>query len=225
MSSFTVGLDLGQGADYSAIVVVERVLVLPPLISLAAFYRAPQVVGPDMKEELHVRHLGRWELGTPYPVIVTDVTRMLRGGGMQDALLFIDGTGVGRAVMDMFTDEWQRERFGCYHPQAITITGGHERNGNNVPKSDLMASIQVSLQQGSLKIAEGLTLGSMLEYELTAFRQKITATGRDTYEYQRKAGDGHGDLVSALSLALFQPNTLRRPDVVENTEILRKGTS
>lgn len=225
MPCFTVGLDLGQGADYSAVVVVERVLVLPPLISLGAFYRAPQVVGPGMKEELHVRHLGRWELGTPYPSIVTDVTQMLRTPAMRDGLLFIDGTGVGRAVMDMFRAEWQRERFGCYSPQAITITGGHERNGNNVPKSDLMASIQVPLQQGALKVAGGLALGPMLEHELTSFRQKITATGRDTYEYQRKAGDGHGDLVSALSLALFQTNTLRRPDVVENTEILRKGTA
>ena len=164
MSSFTVGLDLGQGADYSAVVVVERVLVLPPLISLESFYRSPQVVGPGMREELHVRHLGRWELGTPYPSIVSDVATMLRTPTMRDALLYIDGTGVGRAVMDMFTDEWRRERFGCYMPQAITITGGHERNGNNVPKADLMAAIQVPLQQGALKVAEGLALGPLLDH-------------------------------------------------------------
>ncbi|TFC71399.1 hypothetical protein E3O45_15105 [Cryobacterium sp. TMS1-20-1] len=223
MSCFTVGLDLGQGADFSALVVVERVLTLPPSVSIGQYYRRPEVFEPAMAEALHVRHLRRWELGTPYPSIVSDVSTLMRSPAMRDGILFIDATGVGRAVMDMFRDEYRRADFGCNVPIAVTITGGLQRNGWNVPKNDLMASILVPLQQGNLKVAEGQALGPMLEHEFTSFRQKITASGRDTYEYHRNPGDGHGDLVSALSLATFTSNTLRRPDVVENAETLGKG--
>ncbi len=225
MTSYTVGLDLGQGQDYTALVVVERVIVLPPLVSVGAFWRAPHIYGDALRDELWVRHLRRWELGTPYPVIVSDVATMLRDPRMDDAMLFLDGTGVGRAVRDMFREEWERAPFGAYRPIAVTVTGGHDRNGYNVPKSDLMAAIQVPLQQGVLRVAERLTLGDQLERELTAFRQVITASGRESFDIQRRAGEGHGDLVSALALALFQDNTMSRPDVVEDTQMLRKEQS
>ena len=221
MSSYTVGLDLGQGQDFSALVVVERVLVLPPLVSLGAFWRQPQIIGPSVREEKHVRHLRRWELGTPYPVIVADVATMMRAEAMRDALLFIDRTGVGRAVFDMFTEAWQVEEFGAGFPFGVTITAGSKRNGMSVPKSDLLAAIQVPLQQGTLRVAEGLALGPVLERELVSFRQKISEAGRDTFDVQRRAGEGHGDLVTALSLALFQDNTISRPDLVENTDALK----
>lgn len=222
MSSFTVGLDLGQGQDYSALVVVERVLVLPAGVTLGKYWRNPRSVSA-MFEQLQVRHLRRWELGTPYPSIVADVVTMMRSPAMSDAMLLVDGTGVGRAVRDMFRDAWMDEHFGATYPVAVTVTGGHARHGWNVPKSDLMAAIQVPLQQGRLKIAPRLPLGDVLERELVAFRQKISVTGRDTYEIPRRDGEGHGDLASALSLALFQPNTYRRPDVVENAEQIRRA--
>lgn len=224
MSSFTVGLDLGQGQDYSALVVVERVLVLPPLVSIGAFWRQPGVIGQGLVEQRQVRHLRRWELGTPYPVIVADVARMMRAPAMEDAMLFIDRTGVGRAVFDMFVDEWRGAEFGANRPIGVTITAGSKRNGWHVPKSDLLAAIQVPLQQGALLVADGLALGPVLERELVSFRQKITESGRDSYDIQRRAGEGHGDLVTALALALFQDNTLRRPDVVENTDAIRRAS-
>ncbi len=172
-----------------------------------------------------MRHLRRWELGTPYPSIVEDVTTLMRTPAMRESgMLFVDSTGVGRAVMDMFYNSYRADRFGCYPPYPVTITAGRERNGNNVPKMDLLASVQAPLQLGTLKIAEGMTLGPVLEKELTSFRQTITQTGRESYDVQRRAGEGHGDLVTALALALFQKNTIRRPDVVENTDSLGKET-
>jgi hypothetical protein len=223
MSSFTVGLDLGQGQDYSALVVVERVLVLPAGVTVGDFYRRPGAFS-GLAEQLHVRHLRRWELGTPYPSIVADVVTMMRAPQMDDALLLIDGTGVGRAVRDIFRDAWTLQSFGVYLPVAVTVTGGYQRHGWSVPKSDLMAAIQVPLQQGRLKIAPRLALGDVLERELVGFRQKISVTGRDTYDIPRRDGEGHGDLATALSLALFQPNTYRRPNVVENAEHKRRAS-
>ncbi|MGY6498926.1 MAG: hypothetical protein ACXIUP_11945 [Microcella sp.] len=223
MSSFTVGLDLGQGQDYSALAVVERVLVLPPGVTLGDFHRRPQAFS-ELSEQLRVRHLRRWELGTPYPSIVSDVVTMMRAPIMDDALLLIDGTGVGRAVRDMFRDAWHASSFGVWMPVAVTVTGAQRRHGWHVPKSDLMAAIQVPLQQGRLKIAPRLALGDVLERELVGFRQKISASGRDTYDIPRRDGEGHGDLATALALALFQPNTYRRPDVVENAEQIRRAS-
>lgn len=225
MSSFTVGLDLGQGTDNSALAVVERVLVLPAGVGIGDFWRRQDLHGPHLREELHVRHLIRWELGTPYPSVVADVARMMRAPSMDDGMLLLDGSGVGRAVRDMFRDAWTAEPFGVFAPIAVTSTGGLKRNGWNVPKRDLMAAIQVRLQTGTLKVAAGLLLADQLERELGSFRQKISAAGNATFEVQRKAGEGHGDLVSALSLAVFQPNTSRRPDVIENSNALERSTN
>src|SRR5690606_30505154 len=135
--------------------------------------------------------------------IVEDVAAFMRAESMQSqGLLFVDGTGVGRAVMDMFADAHREGPLGRYDPIGVTVTGGREANGWNVPKRDLMAAIQAPLQLGRLRIAEGLALGDVLERELTSFRLKIGESGRESVGYQRTAGEGHGDLVSALALAV-----------------------
>lgn len=206
--SFTVGLDLGQGNDYSALVVVERV----------QFYEhepSERLFGvEEPTEELHVRALRRWELGTPYPAVVDDVVTLMRAELKADALFVFDATGVGRAVSDLFSAEWLKEYFCLWGPIGLTVTAGAERHEWNYPKKDLIAALQVPLQQGRLKIADGLTLGPILEKELVGFRQKLSATGRESFDIQRRSGEGHGDLASALMLALAVPNTLRRPRVV-----------
>ncbi|GAA2092611.1 hypothetical protein [Brevibacterium salitolerans] len=224
MACFTVGLDLGSAADYSALVVVERVFVLPPLISLSQWHRQPAVYQGALVEERHVRLLRRWELGTPYPDLVADVARTMRSDLLRrDGLLYVDGTGVGRAVMDMFYAESRVERLGAYEPVGVTVTGGQEAQGWNIPKKDLFAAIQAPLQLGTLKIAEGLPLGELLEKELTNFRLKIGPSGRESVDYARNAGDGHGDLVSALALAMYGNNPFGRPDIIENPKTLVGG--
>ena len=224
MSSFVIGLDLGSAADFSALVVVERVFVLPEYISLNQWHRQPDLYRRYVVEEKHVRHLRRWELGTPYPSIVDDVAAFMRAEPMQSqGLLFVDGTGVGRAVMDMFADAHREGPLGRYDPIGITVTGGREAHGWNVPKRDLMAAIQAPLQLGRLRIAEGLALADLLERELTSFRLKIGETGRESVGYQRTAGEGHGDLVSALALAVYGNNPYGRPDVIENPKTLVGG--
>lgn len=214
MTSYTVGLDLGQGQDYSALAVVERVLMLPAGVTLGDYHRVPHK--HRLREEWHVRSLRRWELGTPYPSVVADVVHVMRAPVLTDALLAMDGTGVGRAVRDLIYEEWRRERFGVYRPIAFTITAGHQRNGWNIPKADLFAAVQVPLQQGTLRIADGMSLGETLADELLQFRQRITDSGRDLIDFERRPGQGHGDLVNALALAMVQPNTMSRPSVVED---------
>lgn len=216
MGSYTVGLDLGQ-TDFTALAVVERVLVPPGTMDVDTYadrMHRPGVGRPV--QEHHVRHLARWPVGTPYPEVVEQVGHLMRRPPLHtDGLLVIDRTGVGVAVMDMFTEAWRTGRLaGVTRPVGVTITGGDHGTDFNVPKSDLMGAVQATLQAGSLRIAPG-PLVPVLQRELLQFRQKITPAGRTTYDTPRREGEGHGDLVMALALALVWPNSLRKPDLID----------
>ena len=58
--SFYVGLDLGQSNDYTALAVVEKA-------------KAGETGAPD----LHLRHLERYPLRTPYPKMVARVAALV----------------------------------------------------------------------------------------------------------------------------------------------------
>jgi hypothetical protein len=74
--------------------------------------------------------------------------------------------------------------------------------GLRVPKRDLISATLVLLQNGQLKIAEGLALRETLVKELLNFRVKINiATAHDSYEAWRE-GD-HDDLVLSVALACW----------------------
>lgn len=179
MSSFCIGVDLGQARDYTAIAIVERVGAEP--------------------ETLHVRHVERVPLGTAYPAVVARVSSIARATCLRAAVtLVVDATGVGRPVVDLFIVAGLR-------PIAVTITAGATPSGHGtehrVPKRDLCSILQVLLQGRRLKIAAAMAGRSALVDELLAFRVKIDgATARDSYG----AGTGtHDDLVMSLALACW----------------------
>ncbi|RBY94084.1 hypothetical protein DQ244_01605 [Blastococcus sp. TBT05-19] len=233
MASIAVGLDLGKAQDFSALAVVERVEVLPVGWSPLAYSRALESLDryrqaqdrhgwertrqrlPELVAEWHVRHLQRWQIGTPYHSVVEDVGALMGSDALADAVLYVDGTGVGSGVMEMFAQAYQRGRLGRQWPVGVTITGGQAASGWNVPKRDLISAVQVPLQQGRLRIAAGLALGEVLERELTSFRMKLSASGHDTYDVQRREGEGHGDLTLALALATYCNTSGGFPEVVE----------
>lgn len=220
MGSFTVGLDLGQINDFSALAVVERVRVLPPGMSMAHYVRHRfDPAGVEVTEELRVRHLQRWELGTPYPDLVDEVCALMAGEQLRRAWLFIDGTGVGVAVKDMFRVAYLGRKMGDNWPVNVTITGGERGKGYHLPKRDLLSAVQVPLQQGRLKVAAGLALGDVLERELTSFRMKLSTSGHDSYDVVRREGEGHGDLVIGLALACRWPSLSVDPELEESLKV------
>lgn len=183
MASFTVGLDLGQANDYSALAVVEHVWRYAPNSTNGVRIRHFEVVA-----------LRRWDLGTPYPKIVQDVADgMVSGGLREQGVLLFDATGVGRAIGDLFNEQWHAGRMGAYPPIPVTFT--------QELKADMVSNVLVAAQRGRLHIASRLPLASVLEDELTRFRQKIRATGSTSIEYGGGT-EGHGDLATALFLAL-----------------------
>lgn len=180
---YFLGLDLGQAADYTALVITER-------------------IPADPKPLYHLRHIQRLPLGTPYPNIVEQVQAVTQMPLLQhEAALAIDATGVGAPVVDMFVSA----RLAC-PLVAVHIHGGdtvtHEGRHYRVPKRNLVAVVQVLLQGGRLKIAEGLPETKTLVRELLGFKVKIDPqTAHDSYAAWRE--NIHDDLVLATALSLW----------------------
>jgi hypothetical protein len=192
---FYLGLDLGQRQDYSAIAVVER-----PDPPKWAPLRPPDPT-------LMVRHVERIPLGTKYPEVVARVRAVVGDAELRgQCALAVDATGVGTPVVDML----RGAGLGCQMAE-VTITGGDREVqrgmwGWSVPKRDLMAGVQVSLESGELRIARGLREAGVLVQELVDMRVMVRGTGR-----VRVGAEGvgeHDDLVIALGLAVWMA---RRP--------------
>jgi hypothetical protein len=157
---------------------------------------------------LYLRHLERYELGTPYPEVIQRVIRLLTRPPIRHHLertrLIVDATGVGRPVVDSF-------RAQGVHPVSVLIHGGDSVTAEapgpeilnlRVPKRDLVAAVQTTLQSRRLQIAAGLTLANVLRKELLNFRIKIDPrTAHDSYSHWRE-GD-HDDLVLATAVACW----------------------
>jgi hypothetical protein len=144
--NFFVGVDLGQAVDFTAVCIIEK-------------------VGSGMQSQYHVRKLERTR-GIPYPDVVARVKGIMRQ--LRGAELVCDSTGVGRAVIDMF-------RQANMKPIAVHIHSGNRVTHDEseiakgrakgwvmgasrdygVPKADLVAVLQVLLQNQRLKIAHG----------------------------------------------------------------------
>ena len=237
MRAFAIGLDLGREQDFSALSVVEYVEALPAGVDPGWWLRRVEEVAayraaghwewaaskaaalPTARLEHHVRHLQRWPLGTRYLDVVDEVGALVRTTFEEDdrTYLVADRTGVGYSVEELIIAAYRRKDLPLgYRPTFATITGGEEQNNPSptywhIPKKDLISTLQVGLQNGTLKVAAGIPLGEVLEREFMAYRMKITQAGRASYDIARKEGEGHGDLLMATALALqfFLPSRKR----------------
>lgn len=183
---YFAGLDLGQANDFSALALIGE-----------------YATNAEWKEsELRLDYLKRWSRGTTYPVIVDEVKEFVKRPQLSGGIaLAIDGTGVGRAVVDMFTKE--KVNASIY---PVTITGGDTENYSDgyyrVPKRNLASLVQVALQTKALKMSRDLNLSDVLVTELANFKVKISIdTGHDSYGAWREGQ--HDDLVLGVSLALW----------------------
>jgi len=227
---YYLGLDLGQARDYSALAIIEEQLYVGEAWAnevlhqqdyekgLSAGWVSPAAITPHQaaialrlsgeygrpaEVPLAVRHLQRFELGTKYTDVVEQVAGVVRSEPLRHmpAVLLVDKTGVGAAVLDSFT----HARIGAV---AITLHGGSsvtrdpQRPGFRVPKRDLVTVTQVLLQNGRLRVASGLPEAETLKKELLNFKVKIDPkTAHDSYEHWRESE--HDDLVLAVSMAAW----------------------
>jgi hypothetical protein len=134
MSDFTIGVDLGQSFDPTAVAVVRK---------------ARQGLADPV---FQVGHLERLPLQTPYPGVVSYVGRML-ARLPEGTELVLDYTGVGRPVFDLFEAKG-------FSPYGVSITSGtavtKDKMHYSVPKLTLISTVEALLHDGRLKIQKGL---------------------------------------------------------------------
>jgi hypothetical protein len=198
-----LGLDLGQVTDYAALALVHERAPTPEEIAALpeARRRTPEPVHD-------IPYLHRWPLGTSYTRVIAATVARVRGVLAREigarVWLIVDGTGVGRGVVDGLAEALTDVPAEMV---AVIITSGTQPrfdlrpDGNqewHVPKKDLIGAAQVLLQDGRLHVARGLAEAQTLTEELKNFRMKITASANAQYEAWRE-GD-HDDLVLAVAM-------------------------
>jgi hypothetical protein len=184
MGSVTVGVDIGQRRDPTAIAVVEQ---------------------EHRGSETHhiARHLERLPLGSPYPAVAERVAAVV--GGVHAAtsgeapILYVDATGVGTPIVDILRaasvgDLAQLKAVFFNHGDRRKVERGEVKLG----KAWLVSRMQALLQSGLLHLprnAEAEALGKeLLDYEI-----RVTEDANDRYGAFRVGA--HDDLVTALGLA------------------------
>jgi hypothetical protein len=184
------GLDLGCANEFTALAVLEQG-VEPALAAREGALT-----------QYAVRHLHRFELGTPYTEVCKSVGEIFAAPPLRGTALTVDQTGVGRPVVDVLRKSNIKAEI-----RAITITAGHqaslgERGGWLVPKKELVSTLQVLLQSRRIKVAPTLPAAQILVQELMNFRTKVTASTNDTLEAWREGQ--HDDLLLAVAIAAWQ---------------------
>jgi hypothetical protein len=198
MNWYFVGVDFGQTRDFTAIGVLERAETTGEWDPVLFAWK--KVVS------LRLRYLERIALGTPYPEVVNRVVQVSQWPELAGRCrLAVDGTGVGRPVVDLL----RRARPGCVL-MPVNITSGlrqtEEDGYYGVPKRDLILGLQVLLQRGVLRIAAGLEHAPDLVKEMSAMQVKITLAGHEQYGGWREGT--HDDLVFAVALACWNAQNM-----------------
>ena len=197
---YILSVDLGQIQNYTALALIEEKLLIVERNEINTLnYKLAQKQKIKAASIYHCRDLERLPLGTTYPGVVEHIkAKMNHPELVNETILLMDQTGVGRPVIDL-----ARER--GLAPIAITIHGGRERviseDGYHVPKREIIVELVKLFQSSRLQIARSLPYAKELEEELINFRMKISKTGRDTYEAWRE--EDKDDLVLALAMAAW----------------------
>ena len=219
---YSVGVDLGQANDFTAVAVLERKIVPPQsaMFSPVGEHPGNRLVEGDIVFDLV--YLKRPRLGTPYDTIAKHVADLVcklepegAFGELGQVTLSVDGTGVGRAVVDLLDTEFKRRAStSSAIPRVdfrrVSVTGSQTQlkkptrsNGYwSVPKKDLVFPAVAAFQQGKIRIAKGIKDRDALVEELRKYRRTTNiASGAMAFEPWRESD--HDDLLFALCLALW----------------------
>lgn len=186
VGSITVGLDVGQRFDPTAICVAEAA-------------RRPRDNGGSDVHYL-IRHLERLPLGTRYPDVAARVAEVVNGivtRTRRYPRLFVDATGVGTPLVDIL----KAARVGAAM-SAVYFTHGDRRTVENneikLGKAWLVSRLQALLQSQRLHLPKS-SEAEALAKELLDYEIRVDENANDRYG-AFKVGT-HDDLVTALGLA------------------------
>jgi hypothetical protein len=184
---------LGQRRDYTAVAVLDEWKMNTGFDYMNWT--------PVTEPRIGVRHLERLPLGTSYVDIVERVKELEEKlwDSPPDAVV-VDATGVGAPVVDLLRKGRLKSRV-----VPVTITAGDKARSEGghwmVPKQDLVAGLQVLLEQQRLRVAGAIPEAATFVRELQEMRVKVGPGGREQYGAWREGA--HDDLVLAVALAYW----------------------
>lgn len=207
-----VCVDLGKNRDFPVIGVLDR---LPEPVDVLRFLERPP-------------------LKTPYPALARRIVAVATNPQLDpsETDLLLDATGVGGPVTDLVREELFGVHTATMHvdqaretaersfrkrlPRLVPIIIGGGLHASvdalgyqHVPKSVLVGSMQVAVQNETLRIAAGIAHADTLEREMRAFKEKMTRAGNRQFEADRESD--HDDLVMMLVLGTWWSKRLPRP--------------
>ena len=200
----TVGVDIGQRSDHTAIAVVEQEL------------RSRMPFNPEPEVHHVCRLLERLPLGTSYVDVgrrVYGIVESLLGLYQTAPAIYVDATGVGTAVIEIIQRQGVRA-----HLYPVFFTYGDRRleratmprPGDHRPpqsrpleirlgKAHMVGRLQALFHAKLLHLSTAFPDAQAMEDELLHYEIKISDRGTDTYgAFQVGA---HDDLITALGLA------------------------
>jgi hypothetical protein len=224
----TIGVDVGQKHDPTAIAVME---------SQRRAVEGGGPSAPDRRWEEHhlARHLERLPLGTPYPQVAERLAAIVNNAHARDRAraeaaaaagaaaapcpveVFVDATGVGQPVVDLLNGPGMSETSGMSGVSGLRVTpvyfthgdrrqeereaaaGGGGATRVTLGKAWLVSLLQVLLQTGRVHLP-GTAEAKALARELEEYEIRVSENANDTYG-AFKVGS-HDDLVTALGLAV-----------------------
>jgi hypothetical protein len=203
-SIVSIGVDIGQKVDPTAIAVVEA-------------------VRKDGEWVFLTRHLERLQLGTPYRDVASRTSEIVAGvrrrmiddgavaRGRLEPLaltLYVDATGVGAPIVEMLKERIDRRSCTI---RAVYFTHGdrltRREDGLSLGKAYLVSRLQALIQSGRIELPRTREAEELAE-ELLDYEIRIDEDGNDKYG-AFKVGT-HDDLVTALGLATFKDPKERR---------------
>lgn len=216
----TVGVDIGQRSDPTAIAVVEAQTETPY----------------DGRSHFHVRALERLPLGTEYPKVARRIAQIVRNLQGRDLLALkgigefdrlpvrslevsLDVTGVGRPVYDIVADELKGLGVKVFpvtfrHGDRLIVTGKGRHAEVAVGKGYLVSRLQSLLQTRRITLPANHPETAALVRELLDYEIKVRENDAMETFGAFKTG-AHDDLVTALGLAcISDPGPVSRGSTV-----------
>jgi hypothetical protein len=192
----TLGVDLGQKRDPTAIALLEGV---------------EQVYGQGGPVSFDCRFLERLPLGTSYPAVARRVAEVQRNaiqavrqrsfdrGYLNTEVYlttYLDATGVGQPVVDLLIEQGIEVK-PCYftHGDRRSETDGQITIG----KAWLVSRLQALFQNGRIRLPKDHPEAMPLKNELLDYEIKVDQNANDRYGAFKTGA--HDDLVTAVGLA------------------------
>lgn len=199
----TIGVDLGQKRDPTAIAVMNQVWAQPAPAPVDRGAEGTWLEPGRAQERWVVRYLQRLPLGTSYTQVAKRIAEVARGAADRTSLapiVYVDATGLGQPVLDTLSETGM-----CAYAGLVGVVFTHgdrldrvDGGGLRLGKAYLVARLQALLEGGRLYLPDTAE-AHQLARELKDYEIRIDQDANDRYG-AFKVGQ-HDDLVTALGLA------------------------